>query len=91
MNMRKAIGSVLFLIGLIVAWQLLYVAATDWFEWAKPYAVPHPSGVIDSVQALLANGTLFAAVGKSMLRVLAGFVISLVVGVLFGIVIIQSE
>lgn len=91
MNTRKAIGSVLFLIGLIAVWQLLYVAATDWFEWAKPYAVPHPSGVIDSVQALLANGTLFAAVGKSMLRVLTGFVISLVVGVLFGIVIIQSE
>lgn len=91
MKTRKLAGSVLFLIGLLAAWQLLYVAATDWLAWAKPYAVPHPSGVAQSVQALLANGTLFAAVAKSMLRVLTGFAISLVVGVLFGILIIQSE
>ena len=91
MKTRKLAGSVLFLIGLLAAWQLLYVAATDWLAWAKPYAVPHPSGVAQSVQALLANGTLFAAVAKSMLRVLTGFAISLVVGVLFGIRIIQSE
>lgn len=90
MKTRKIIGSVLFLAGLLAFWQLLYVAATDWFEWAKPYAVPHPSGVMESAQALVANGTLFAAVGKSMLRVLTGFAISLVVGVLFGILIIQS-
>ena len=91
MKTRKLAGSVLFLIGLLAGWQLLYVAATDWLAWAKPYAVPHPSGVAQSVQALLANGTLFAAVAKSMLRVLTGFAISLVVGVLFGILIIQSE
>ena len=91
MKTRKLAGSVLFLIGLLAAWQLLYEAATDWLAWAKPYAVPHPSGVAQSVQALLANGTLFAAVAKSMLRVLTGFAISLVVGVLFGILIIQSE
>lgn len=91
MKTRKLAGSVLFLIGLLAAWQLLYVAATDWLAWAKPYAVPHPSGVAQSVQALLANGTLFAAVAKSMLRVLTGFAISLVVGLLFGILIIQSE
>ncbi len=91
MKTRKLAGSVLFLIGLLAAWQLLYVAATDWLAWAKPYAVPHPSGVAQSVQTLLANGTLFAAVAKSMLRVLTGFAISLVVGVLFGILIIQSE
>ena len=91
MKMQKVIGSLLFLIGLIAVWQLLYVAATDWLEWAKPYAVPHPSGVAGSIGALLANGTLAAAVAKSMLRVLIGFLISLVVGVLFGILIIQSE
>lgn len=91
MKTRKIIGSVLFFIGLIAFWQLLYVAATDWFAWAKPYAVPHPAGVVESAKTLLINGTLFAAVGKSMLRVLIGFVISVVVGVLFGILIIQSE
>ncbi len=91
MKMRKAMGSILFLILLIAFWQFLYVAATDWFEWAKPYAVPHPFGVVESVKTLLANGTLVAAVLKSMLRVLTGFLISVVIGVLFGILIIQSK
>ena len=91
MKMRKAMGSILFWILLIAFWQFLYVAATDWFEWAKPYAVPHPFGVVESVKTLLANGTLVAAVLKSMLRVLTGFLISVVIGVLFGILIIQSK
>lgn len=91
MKTRKIIGSILFFILLIALWQLLYVAATDWFEWAKPYAVPHPAGVVASVKTLLTNGTLAAAVLKSMLRVLTGFLISVIVGVLFGILIIQSE
>ena len=91
MKTRRLTGSILFFIGLLAVWQLLYVAATDWFEWAKPYAVPHPAGVVQSAKTLLANGTLVAAVGKSMLRVLIGFFISVVVGVLFGILIIRSE
>ena len=91
MKLRKIAGSILFLIILIAFWQFLYVAATDWLELAKPYAVPHPAGVVESTGTLLKNGTLFAAVAKSMLRVLIGFLISMVIGVLFGILIIQSE
>lgn len=91
MKTRKILGSILFFIGLLAVWQLLYVAATDWFAWAKPYAVPHPAGVAQSAKTLLMNGVLAAAVARSMLRVLAGFLISVVVGVLFGILIIQSD
>ncbi|MCM1282766.1 MAG: ABC transporter permease [Muribaculaceae bacterium] len=91
MKIYKVAGSLLFLIGLIALWQLLYVAATDWLAWVKPYAVPYPAGVAKSAKTLLISGTLFAAVGKSMLRVFAGFLISIVVGVLFGILIIRSE
>ncbi len=91
MKLRKIAGSILFFIILIALWQFLYIAATDWLELAKPYAVPHPAGVVESTGTLLKNGTLFAAVAKSMLRVLIGFLISMVIGVLFGILIIQSE
>ena len=91
MKLRKIAGSILFLIILIAFWQFLYVAATDWLELAQPYAVPDPAGVVESTGTLLKNGTLFAAVAKSMLRVLIGFLISMVIGVLFGILIIQSE
>lgn len=91
MKMKKIIGSLLFFVGLMVAWQLLYMAATGWLGWAKPYAVPHPAGVAQSIGALVGNGILFAAVGKSMVRVIIGFVISIVIGVLFGVLIIHSE
>lgn len=91
MRARKIIGSILFAVGLIVLWQLLYVAATDWFDWAKPYAVPHPLGVWRSLCSLTMDGTLASAVANSMLRVLIGFGISIVVGIIFGILIIQSE
>lgn len=91
MKVKKIIGSVLFAVGLVALWQLLYVAATDWFDWAKPYAVPHPLGVWKSICALTVNGTLLSAVASSMLRVLAGFAISIVIGIILGILIIQSE
>ncbi len=91
MKVKKIIGSIIFAVGLVALWQLLYVAATDWFEWAKPYAVPHPLGVWKSICALAMNGTLLSAVVNSMLRVLMGFGISIAIGIVFGILIIQSE
>lgn len=91
MNVKKIVGSILFAVGLIVLWQLLYVAATDWLGWAKPYAVPYPAGVWNSIVELTMAGTLVSAVANSMLRVLIGFVISLLIGIVFGILIIQSE
>lgn len=91
MKVKKIIGSIIFAVGLVALWQLLYVAATDWIEWAKPYAVPHPLGVWKSICALAMNGTLLSAVVNSMLRVLMGFGISIAIGIVFGILIIQSE
>ena len=91
MKRHKIIGSILFYLGLLVAWQLLYVAATSWFQWVKPYAVPHPAGVVQSAMGLLKNGTLVAAVGKSVLRVMAGFCISLLVGVALGVLIMKFD
>jgi ABC-type nitrate/sulfonate/bicarbonate transport system, permease component len=91
MKIKKAAGSIVFFAGLIVLWQLLYVAATDWFEWAKPYAIPHPAGVWESILSLITNGTLQAAIGSSMVRVLIGFFIAIIIGVIFGILIVNSD
>lgn len=91
MKIKKAAGSIAFFIGLIILWQLLYVAATDWFGWAKPYAIPHPLGVWDSIVSLISNGSLQSAIGSSMLRVLIGFLIAICIGLVFGILIVNSE
>lgn len=91
MKAKQLMGSVLFVIGFIALWQLLYVASTDWFGWAKPYAVPHPLGVCQTIVNLTKDGTLFSAIISSMLRVLGGFAISIVIGVIFGILILRSK
>ena len=80
MKTRKILSSILFFVGLILLWQLLYVAGTDWFSLVKPYAVPHPLGVWQSLCRLLADGTLLTAVGYSLMRAFIGFLIAIVVG-----------
>lgn len=91
MKTRKIIGSALFFAGLILVWQLLYIAGTDWLDLAKPYAVPHPLGVWESFLRLTADKSLFAAIGHSLLRGLIGFSIAIVIGMVFSILILNSE
>lgn len=90
MNFKKLAGNLLFFIGLILLWQLLYTAACDWFDWAKPYAVPNPVGVFDCITTLFSNGTLSAAILSSLLRALIGFLIAIFIGIILGTLIIQS-
>lgn len=91
MKKKNIIGSIIFAVALIALWELLYVMATSWFGWAKSYAVPNPIGVVKSFGKLISTGTLFAAIVKSMGRVLLGFAISLVIGIALGVLIMQSE
>lgn len=88
---RNLLGSIAFAVGIIILWQFLYVLSTQWLEVAKPYAVPHPLGVVETIQRLFSDGTLLSAIISSMLRVLAGFGISVVIGVLLGVLILQSR
>lgn len=91
MNFKKLAGNILFFIGLILLWQLLYTAACDWFDLAKPYAVPNPVGVLNCIVHLISNGTLLAAIGSSLLRALIGFLIAILIGIVLGTLIIQSS
>ena len=65
MNVRKIVGSIVFGVILISAWQILYTAGTEWFGVIKSYAVPSPIGVWRSLIRLVTDGTLFAAVANS--------------------------
>ena len=89
MKTKNIAGSIAFYTGLILLWQLLYTAATDWFHLAKSYAVPHPLGVLESILTLISNNTLQTAIISSMLRVLAGFFLACIIGTILGILIIN--
>lgn len=91
MKVKKIAGSLAFVVGLLVLWQTLYYIGADWLKVVKPYAVPNPLGVWDSFTKLLMNGTLLAAIAYSMPRALVGFLIAIVIGIIFGILILQSE
>lgn len=91
MNLKKLTGNILFFAGLILLWQLLYTVACDWFNWAKPYAIPNPLGVVNCIIRLIATGTLCAAIGHSLLRVLIGFLISIGIGIILGTLIINFK
>lgn len=91
MKIKKIAGSVVFAIALVLIWQLLYMAGTQWLGLVKSYAVPNPLGVWNSFVRLIMDGTLILAIGKSILRAFIGFVIAIVIGVIFGIIIINSE
>lgn len=91
MKSKKITENLLFLTALVLLWQLLYMAACDWFSWAKPYAVPNPAGVIRCFLLLLSDGTLLTAVYSSLLRVVTGFFLSVILGILLGICLIHSN
>lgn len=77
MKAKKIAGSIIFVVAIIALWQLLYVAGTEWFSLFKPYAVPYPLGVLKSFINLISSGTLFTAIGYSMMRALLGLLLRL--------------
>lgn len=82
---------VLFYITLIGVWQLLYWMGTSRLGWWKSYAFPSPLGVIESCRGLIEKGTLVQAFLYSIARGVAGFGISIVIGLVIGIILSLNE
>lgn len=78
---------VVFLILLVVIWQLFYWLGVDVLMLFKPYSVPSPLGVWERFVELCQDGTLWEAIGNSLLRGIAGFAIAVVIGVILGLLI----
>lgn len=78
---------VVFLILLVVIWQLFYWLGVDVLMLFKPYSVPSPLGVGERFVELCQDGTLWEAIGNSLLRGIAGFAIAVVIGVILGLLI----
>ncbi len=91
MRTRKIAESALFAVLLIVLWQVVYLAGTEWLSLVKPYSVPDPLGVARSFLYLVKEGTMFQAVGHSMFRAVTGFVLAVAIGVVLGVLILQFQ
>lgn len=90
-TIQSKIYSLLFYIFIILIWQGVYYFGTSVFQWWKPYAFPNPIGVAASLKRLAVTGTLLQATVYSLKRVLLGFVISVILGTILGLLISASD
>lgn len=80
----KFVQQLVFFLGIIVLWQIVYMVGVDVMGIWKSYAMPSPEGVWRSFVFLISDGALFKAVGSSLLRGGIGYGISLVIGGVLG-------
>ncbi len=81
----------LFYIALIVAWELVYKIFVELFKIWKPYVFPSPISVIETFVRLLSDNTLTVAMIATVRRMLIGYLIAVVIGVVVGLAIVKSE
>ena len=78
----KLIRQTIFYVSLILIWQGFYA-----LKIAPDYFFPGPLEVLDRLHGFLQNGSLITAILVSLRRLILGYGISLVIGVIFGLLI----
>lgn len=93
MNMirTKILERLLAAVGILLLWQAFYMIGVEICGWWKPYAVPSVTGVVDTAVRLIKNGTLLSSALASVTRGFAGFLIALVIGLLLGLLLVNSS
>lgn len=76
---------IIFLGILILIWQGAYWLGVEIFQTVKSYAVPSPLDVGKRFVELCSDGTLFQAIGNSLIRGIIGFVIAVIIGIILGL------
>ena len=74
----------------VISWSPVIVLLIGWVMFARsglvtPFSLPALSKVIERIASEAASGELFVAVGLTLWRALAGFVISAVLGIALGL------
>ena len=74
---------------LIILWTLIYNIFVVKLELWKPYVFPSPKDVFLTLEALIKDKTLFFGIISSLQRLIIGFGISLIIGVILGVIIVR--
>lgn len=85
------LNKIIFGIIVVLIWQFSYYIGVEVFEKWKPYAFPSPLGVVQSFTSLIEKGSLLTAIGSSLRRLVVGYTISLVVGLVLGLLIAKFK
>jgi sulfonate transport system permease protein len=84
--MKTASRQLVFYAGLIAIW----IVVARLHIW-PPYLVPSPQGVLDSLRAGFSDHSFWIAVAISMKRIAIGYSISVIVGIVLGLLLASSE
>lgn len=92
MQKKKPIFSILekviFFVLVFALWQgIYYIGCLDALKWWKPYAMPSPLGAVDAFIRLIGDNSLVIGIGVSLKRGIIGYIISIAVGVILGLLI----
>jgi NitT/TauT family transport system permease protein len=70
----------------VLVWQIVV-----WSGWRKEYVLPSPPTVFKELGSLIADGSVFEAIGTTMRRAAVGYALALVIGGLIGAVVVSSK
>ncbi len=84
--MKKSINQLIFAAGVLVLWEGLALSKI----W-PPYLFPTPQGVAESLWDGFKDHSLWIGIGVSMRRVVIGYVISVILGILLGMVLASNQ
>lgn len=79
----------LFYLILIAIWELAYRIGVESLHLWKPYIFPSPLAVFGTLWELIIDGTLGIAVVASAKRIIVGYLLSIVIGIMIGLVIVR--
>jgi len=83
---KKTTNQVIFVAGLLLVWEALAL-----LKFWPPYVFPTPKGVAESLWAGFADHSIWIGIAMSLRRVALGYAISVVLGVLLGILLTWSQ
>lgn len=76
---------------IIIIWELVYKIGVDILRIWKPYSFPSPEAVIITVFDLLKDYTLIIAIISSIKRLAIGYLISVILGTLIGLLMVRFK
>lgn len=80
LKQNRTIRMMGFFVLLLILWQIVYL-----FHFWPPYTFPSPSSVLMSFVKGVQSGTIWTAISHSMGRIIIGFLVAAMIGLVLGI------
>jgi NitT/TauT family transport system permease protein len=85
-RVKKSVNQLIFAAGILIVWEALALA-----KFWPPYLFPTPQGVAASLYDGFKDHSILIGIGISLRRVVIGYAISVVLGILLGMLLASNE